>query len=149
MQDEPFLVQLRKLTMARYLCRWGYPSDDRAHYRRIRFRFEDAKIIFLDAERIGVLKATCEGPHWFIHQLQILPRFQRKGIGTAVLTSLLLEAREEAGRVSLDVLRDNPARRLYQRLGLYVESSTDLELRMTVSFAISKQISFEQRAADV
>jgi hypothetical protein len=43
--DEPFLLQLRKLTMTQHLERVAMPVDDEAHYQRIRSNFEDAQII--------------------------------------------------------------------------------------------------------
>jgi hypothetical protein len=43
--DEPFLLQLRKLTMTEHLERVAIPVDDEAHYQRIRSNFEDAQII--------------------------------------------------------------------------------------------------------
>lgn len=47
----------------------------------------------------------------------VLPEYRGKGIGTKLLTHLLTEAKESYEYISLSVSAENPARRLYQRLG--------------------------------
>jgi hypothetical protein len=47
-------------------------------------------------------------------------RIQRKGIGSDFLADLLFRARREQRSVALRVLKVNPARTLYQRLGFVV-----------------------------
>jgi len=53
------------------------------------------------------------------------PRSQRKGIGSKFLTDLLGRARKECRIVRSRVLKVNPAKALYQRLG-FVMVSEDL-----------------------
>ena len=54
------------------------------------------------------------------HPVSVAPAVQRRGIGAALIRSLLDEASVAGKRVHLDVLRANPARRLYERLGFRV-----------------------------
>ena len=49
--------------------------------------------------------------------IAVLPEAVNTGVGTAMLTELLARARERFSGVSLSVRTDNPARRLYVRLG--------------------------------
>lgn len=123
--DLPFLLRLRRLTMTEHLRRVGAPTDDKAHDQRIRSNFEDAMIVCDGADAIGLLKVTRAADEWHVHQIQILPSRQRQGIGEAVLRELLIEAAREHVPVSLGVLRGNPARRLYERLGFTLASETE------------------------
>ncbi|KHK59285.1 GCN5 family acetyltransferase [Burkholderia sp. A9] len=126
-QDVPFLLRLRQLTMTEHLQRVGTPTDDDAHHQRIAAHFEDAMIVCegADATPIGLLKVTRATAEWYVHQIQILPSRQGQGIGAAVLRELLAEAAREHVPVALGVLRGNPARRLYERLGFQLVAETE------------------------
>ena len=49
--------------------------------------------------------------------LSLLPEFRNFGIGSSLLQGLLDEAEGSGRRITLHVLQNNPAIRLYQRLG--------------------------------
>ncbi|MGS0896036.1 N-acetyltransferase family protein [Burkholderia stagnalis] len=123
--DLPFLLTLRRLTMTAHLQRAGAPTDDAAHEQRILAHFEDALIICDAAEEIGLLKATRSADEWHVHQIQLLPARQGQGIGEAILGELLAGAARANVPVTLGVLHGNPARRLYERLGFRLASTTD------------------------
>ena len=61
---------------------------------------------------------------WFVlnvHEIQCLPEFQGKGLGTAVLQHVIEQGARRALPVTLSVVPANPrARRLYERLGFEV-----------------------------
>ncbi|KVO56981.1 GNAT family N-acetyltransferase [Burkholderia stagnalis] len=128
--DMPFLLSLRKLTMTEYLQRAAMPTDDEAHYQRIAARFEDAAILCDEDVCIGLLKLSRTGDAWHLHQIQILPGYQGNGIGEAVLSRMLDEARHAGATVSLNVLHGNPARRLYERLGFECVTETSRGARL-------------------
>ncbi|NTX26219.1 GNAT family N-acetyltransferase [Burkholderia pyrrocinia] len=130
LEDLPFLLALRRLTMTAHLQRVGAPTDDEAHDRRIRAHFEDAMIVCEGATAIGLLKVTRAAGEWHVHQIQILPARQGQGIGEAVLRELLTDAAQAHVPVSLSVLHGNPARRLYERLGFRIESETETSASM-------------------
>ena len=52
-----------------------------------------------------------------IMDIALLPEHRGHGIGTALLRALLDEAAEAGKRLSIHVELNNPARRLYERLG--------------------------------
>lgn len=128
--DLPFLLTLRRLTMTEHLQRVGAPTDDDAHDRRIRAHFDDAMIVCERDEAIGLLKVTRAADDWHVHQIQVLPECQGRGIGAAVLHALLTDAARAHVPVSLSVLHGNPARRLYERLGFRVTSETETSATM-------------------
>ncbi|WP_199545253.1 GNAT family N-acetyltransferase [Paraburkholderia kururiensis] len=125
--DVPFLLRLRKLTMTEHLQRVAVATDDETHYQRIRANFEDARVICEGTEAIGLLKLNRASDEWHLHQIQILPGHQGKGIGKMVLREVLAEARREGVPVSLSVLRGNPARRLYEELGFRLVTETSID----------------------
>jgi len=77
------------------------------------------------------LKAYRDDVGWFVVQIQIAPDFQRQGLGEQALQTILDAADTQGLPVSLAVLKANPAKRLYDRLGFAVVSETDIEFLMT------------------
>jgi ribosomal protein S18 acetylase RimI-like enzyme len=128
--DEAFLLALRKDTMERYLEGAGEPVDEQTHLRRIRSHFSDAKIICLADERVGLVKTHLSTTEWAISQLQIAPGYQGKGLGTEVIRRVIEQANRNSLPVTLCVLRNNPALRLYERLGFRVMLQTQIELSL-------------------
>ncbi|MCC9648213.1 GNAT family N-acetyltransferase [Rubrivivax sp. JA1029] len=57
--------------------------------------------------------------------MQLLPAYRRAGIGSRLIAEVLAEARDQGARVSLSVLKSNPARSLYERLGFTVTAECE------------------------
>lgn len=128
--DLAFLLALRKATMTEHLERAGMPLDDAHHLARIRHRFEDAEIIWLDGRRAGLFKTSRDASGWRVVQIQIDPAFQGLGMGRSLLAGLLRRADREGAPVTLSVLKGNPARRLYESLGFAAIAETAPEIEM-------------------
>lgn len=62
--------------------------------------------------------------------IALLEPWQKQGIGAEVLRALLTECALEGTRIELHVFKDNPALRLYQRLGFQkiAEDAVSLEM---------------------
>ncbi|GLX87337.1 hypothetical protein tloyanaT_35900 [Thalassotalea loyana] len=119
--------------MTEHLSRAGIAMDDQKHLVRIDEFFEDSLIIEYKSHAIGLIKLGRFIDRLHIRQLQILPNFQNKGIGEKVINRVVTRAREINQPVTLNVLKQNPALRLYQRLGFRVEQETELEFFMKLS----------------
>ena len=68
--------------------------------------------------------------HLAIDQLFLRPETQGRGIGTALVQSVLARAEAKKLPVRLWVLRINPARALYERLGFVVFEETAASLHL-------------------
>jgi len=128
--DEAFLLELRKATMTEHLARAGEPTDDGAHRARLMHRYDAAQIICIDGIPAGLLKAHRSDTEWFVHQLQIAPALQGRGIGELALRMVLRAAAADALPVALDVLKGNPAKRLYDRLGFEIVGENEIQFHM-------------------
>jgi len=65
--------------------------------------------------------------------LYLLPEFQRRGVGAALVCELLDDARRAVLPVALTVIDGNPARGLYERLGFATVASDNHSRRMVWS----------------
>lgn len=128
--DESFLLGLRQSTMSEHLERVGEPSDAAAHHARLQYRYDAARIICLDGAAIGLLKAYRDETEWCLVQLQITAQYQGRGLGERIIKTLLANAQADALPVSLKVLKGNPAKRLYERLGFREVGADEREFHM-------------------
>jgi len=88
------------------------------------------RIIMLDNADVGWVQTIREDDELFVAQMFVDSRFQRKGIGTEVMKRLINEAAAWSLAVCLSVVRINPARRLYERLGFRVTHEDDRKFYM-------------------
>ncbi|WP_321858168.1 GNAT family N-acetyltransferase [Paraburkholderia tropica] len=91
-----------------------------------KFRPEIHEIIQYDGDEIGCMAVVAEEDVLSLEKLYILPAFQGRGIGTWLLKRLIERAHACNKPIRLRVLRVNPARRLYERNGFLIDSSSDV-----------------------
>jgi len=88
-------------------------------------------VVEVSNERIGRLRITRTADCIELSGIQLLPGFQRYGIGTAIIEDLKSQAAAAGIPLELGVDKDNPdARRLYERLGFVEVGETDQEFKL-------------------
>lgn len=123
--DYAFLRALHRATMRDYVDQtWGW--DEASQAARFEETFDPARqqIIVAAGEDIGVLIVERRPDALFLAEIAIHPTRQGRGLGTAVIADILADARRHGLPVALQVLRVNPARRLYERLGFAITGET-------------------------
>jgi ribosomal protein S18 acetylase RimI-like enzyme len=68
-----------------------------------------------------------------IVDLALLPEWQGQGIGTRILEDLAQESRQAGVELSLRVVKENPALRLYKRLGFEVVAGDEISYEMVLA----------------
>ena len=84
------------------------------------WRLTEVRIITVAGEDVGWLQTALVDDAVFLAQFYLDGRFQRQGIGGRVMHLLIEEATHAQKAVTLGVVKINPARRLYERLGFRV-----------------------------
>jgi GNAT superfamily N-acetyltransferase len=123
-EDVPFLLKLRGQTMNPHLLASGLIPSVEEDMRRVLLRLDCAEVILLANEPVGLLKVSRDGMDWDLIQIQLAPSLQGQGFGAQLIQSVISEARDAGASLKLDVLKANPARRLYERLGFTVIADT-------------------------
>jgi len=129
--DYAFLYHLHQASMKDYVTQtWGW--DEEVQRTLFRERFEPARlqIVVVNGRDVGVLSVKQEPDILVIANLQFLPDSQRQGLGTAIIRTLLWQASQRGMPVGLQVLKVNPALKLYERLGFIVTGETDTHYLM-------------------
>jgi len=122
--DAGWLWQLHVATLKEYVAQtWGW--DEAVQ----RLRFDDSydppgtQIVEHDGQPIGCLRVQLQPDRLCLDNIRVAPEYQNQGVGTQLIRSLQARARELGLPLELRVLRVNPARRLYERLGFVVTQS--------------------------
>nr|WP_241737626.1 GNAT family N-acetyltransferase [Neptunicella marina] len=113
--------------MQQHLHTAGIFLDDEEHLKRIQVHFEHVHLILIDEQAVGMLKYWQTDNEIKIAQLQLMPSTQGKGLGKAILQDIMQQANELNLPVRLSVLKENPAKHLYYRLGFEQESEDQYE----------------------
>ena len=130
--DEAFAFHVRETTMRDYVIEtWGVWNAEEARAQiNENIRSLKSKIIVIDGHDAGVLRVEEFDTHIFLDQLWILPEFQGQGFGRVILRQILEKAKSGGLPLRLWVLRVNPAREFYERMGFKVIEQTQASLHM-------------------
>ena len=89
-----------------------------------------AQIIVEGGTDVGWFQAAIHPSEIILQQLFVVGERRGNGIGTAVLTHMIGAWKDEGKPIVLTVLRNNPAVRLYERLGFSVAGEEGVKYRM-------------------
>ena len=96
-------------------------------------------IIECEGHSVGGLSLESRLDSIYVHELQVLPQYQGRGIGTRVIENLIEQAAARGLPVTLSVVPANPrAQILYERLGFEVTAVEDPFIRMRHDCRIGK-----------
>ncbi|SDZ24948.1 L-amino acid N-acyltransferase YncA [Saccharopolyspora shandongensis] len=129
--DVEAVAELRAVVLRTDLQRLGRYDEQRVR-QRLRDGFEPGHTWVIE---VGGAFAGCvalrpaESACWLEH-FYLAPDVQGRGIGSAVLGSLLERCDREGATVRLNVLQGSPARKLYERHGFAVETEDAVDVFM-------------------
>ncbi|MAG35132.1 MAG: GNAT family N-acetyltransferase [Dehalococcoidia bacterium] len=129
--DFHFIYQVKAATLKEYVTQiWGWDEADQRARFGASFDAAQWQVVQLDGRDIGVLCLERAKGGLFLANIEILPPYQDRGIGTRIIEGILASARRDRLPVRLQVLKVNPARRLYERLGFGDTGATDTHYLM-------------------
>jgi ribosomal protein S18 acetylase RimI-like enzyme len=132
-EDINYLINLRKETMSEHFHNSKVIHTMENIFERVKYPFDCANIILINGEKAGLLKVIKEGKEWDLCQIQIDKIFQGKGIGNQIISELIGKAKQEGAEIKLNVLKANPAKRLYERLGFAVTNEGEHFYEMKIN----------------
>lgn len=129
--DEQPLYEIHRAAMRDHVeAVWGWDEAD----QRARFLagFDPARVsVIMVAEKpIGLLRVDRRDDEVFLASIELAPEAQRRGLGGEIVGWVLREAAQRGVPVRLQVFHQNPARRLYERLGFHVVGETATHVEM-------------------
>ena len=130
--DIEFLRRVHREAMGPHIvAAWG-EWDEEAQRERFYGNSDPTthEIIVCDGEDVGCQWVRTHADAFELVRLYVLPEAQGRGIGTQLVTRLCRRAARDGLPVRLRVLKVNPARHLYQRLGFEIVGENDSHFSM-------------------
>jgi GNAT superfamily N-acetyltransferase len=129
--DVEVIAELRATVMRADLERLGRYDEHRVRQRlRDSFSTRHTSVLMIEGELAGcVTVRPTEGRQWLEH-FYLVPHQQGRGLGSAVLRTLLERTDAQGMTVALNVLQGSAARRLYERHGFVVEAQDPIDVFM-------------------
>ncbi|MFM0305882.1 GNAT family N-acetyltransferase [Paraburkholderia sediminicola] len=127
--DVETLIQMRIDAKRESLKRIGRFDPERARARFLS-SFDPAlcKFIVVDGASVGFVLTRPAEDHLLLDHFYVLPEHQGNGIGSKVLTAILVEADSRSIAVRLGALRDSDSNRFYQRHGFVRTKETEWDI---------------------
>lgn len=134
LEDFDFLFNLKKQNFKWYVDKiWGWKDEEQKERLKqdLNEHLSHKRIILINNEIAGVYAVhITENGDLFINEISILKKYQNKGIGRKILEEQLKENQKNGIRTILQVFKDNPAKKLYEKLGFKVYGETETHYQM-------------------
>jgi GNAT superfamily N-acetyltransferase len=105
-------------------------EDQESTFRKL-WKPTQVCVIQADGKDVGWLQTVVSKDEEFLGQIFVDAPFQKRGIGTEVLRRIIDEASRRKLPVRLAVVKFNPSRGLYERLGFRVTHEDERKVYMT------------------
>ncbi|MFE2551217.1 GNAT family N-acetyltransferase [Streptomyces sp. NPDC059355] len=129
--DIETIVELRAIVMRPDLERLGRFDGHRVRQRlRDSFSPRYTSVVLADGAFAGCVTLRPAADGWWLEHFSLDTALHGRGLGSAVLRSLLRRTDADGSPVRLNVLQGSPARRLYERLGFTVVAEDPVDVFM-------------------
>lgn len=126
--DFDFLWRLHNAALKEYVTQtWGWDENWQRESFIKTFNPSEGEIIVIDGEDAGYLWVIEKDNEVLLASIRLLPELQNHGIGSKIIRDLLEKSEKP---VRLQVLKVNPAQRLYERLGFEICEETATHFTM-------------------
>jgi GNAT superfamily N-acetyltransferase len=134
-RDQEFVFQLYADTRREEVAAWGWPQPQQDMFLRMQFNAQQRwyesvysgathEIIECEDGPVGRMMVLRSVDGNLLVDIALLAGYRGRGVGGQLLRALLAKSDQDCVPVRLQVLKNNPARRLYARLG-FVQTGED------------------------
>ncbi len=139
--DRDFLFRLYASTRADEIAPFGWPPAQQEAFLRMQFTAQqqwysmsyaqaEHQILELEGVPIGRMMVSRQQPFMLLVDIALLPEHRGKGIGSGLIRDLIQQCNREKLPLRLQVLKTNPALRLYERLGFTRTGEDQIYIQM-------------------
>lgn len=140
-EDQFFLFALYRDVRGPEVDAWGWPAPEREAFLRMQFEaqrrsyraaYPDAvdQIVCWNGEPVGRILVADAPEESLLVDIALLAAFRNRGIGTQLIQQSIAACKPHGCPLRLQVLRGNPALRLYLRIGFRETGSDAMYIQM-------------------
>ena len=129
--DIEFARNVYYITMREYIepvMGWNQAKQDASFSSQ--FKTDEIQIISLDGKDMGWIQTQKDLDTFNLGQIYLVPELQGKGIGSEIISRFLDDAKKFGKMPTLSVMKNNPARSLYERHGFRATREDDYKVYM-------------------
>jgi ribosomal protein S18 acetylase RimI-like enzyme len=133
--DRGFVVEVNRTAIGPYLqATFGWNDAAASAYFDERLDASGGQVIEVDGVAVGELLVEERPGELFLVRLALMPEWQGRGIGSAIVRMLIERACERGAAVTLEVFKTNPrATKLYESLGFVRVGETEMDVSMRLA----------------
>jgi ribosomal protein S18 acetylase RimI-like enzyme len=125
--DASFFYDVTEKTMRAHVIAAGGVWEEEGRRKEVAEDIlnPDASVIMIGEIDAGILCVERKPDEIRLQTLYLLPSYQARGIGSSIVSALQGEAAARCVPLRLHVLKVNPAKHFYDRVGFSVEEETE------------------------
>lgn len=138
---QDFLYRLYAGTRLAEIAAFGWNAAQQEAFLRMQFNAQqrwyemayegaDHRMILVNGQPAGRILVLRGAKYYVLVDIALLPEYRNSGVGTQLLRELIADAERNSIPVRLQVLKTNPAYRLYERLGFVKTGEEGLYVQM-------------------
>lgn len=130
--DEAVIFDLYCRVMKEHITEiWGWDQEWQENDFMKHFSPENITVVREENKAIGYSQIENQGNQLYIRMLLLLPKHQRKGIGSRLLNAVIEKAKAQSKGIALQVFKVNEqAKRFYEHRGFQVQGETPSSFTM-------------------
>ncbi len=97
--------------------KWGWDDTLQRDFHNKHWQTYPFSLVYYGDELIGTVSILDNNDHWVFGDFNIVPEFQKKGLGTKILSKVLADAKSKNIPVRLCYLKWNRVGSLYRKMG--------------------------------
>lgn len=136
--DFELLFDLKKLCMKWYIEKiygWDDEVQKTKTKNEINRNINDMKIIEVNGRGIGVTTFSKGEEYYRVGLIMIHPDFQNNGIGASIISDYIDMAKKDGKRIIIKTYKENPAKKLYERLGFMLYETDETHVHLEIDFS--------------
>lgn len=136
--DIDFILKLKELCFKWYIeiiYGWDIYVQREKTIHELDHHINDMKIITLDNKDIGITTFYEENDIYVVGMIAIHPDYQNNGIATNIINNYIKTAQNEKKKIIIKTYKENPARKLYERLGFKIYNEDNTHVHMSIDYS--------------
>lgn len=130
-EDSEFVYQVKVDALKEYVEKtWGWNEEFQRKFHKNNFNHEETEIILYQDNDAGFLIVKEGEIEIELKEINLLRKFQRKGIGSSIIKEIKVDAEKKNKGIRLQVLKVNPVIELYKKSGFRVFGETETHYLM-------------------
>lgn len=116
---------------------YSWDEEDQAIKTKneIKRNIDNMKIIEVNGKSIGITTFIKNEDCYRVGLIMIHPDYQNRGLATSIITNYINVAKSENKRIVIKTYKNNPAKKLYQRLGFKIYDTDETHIHLEIDFS--------------